>query len=189
MLLKYIYTDKLESERLITRYLTREDAAAWSTFFEDKEGTKYLHVGRDLPPVERAIDWVNTCIRRYHEQRFGLQALIEKHTGDFVGLCGLLVQNVNAISEVEVGYHLLRSHRNKGYATEAARLFRDYAFENGIADSVVSIINPANQPSKDVAGRNGMQLSAAGVSFRDNIYDIFRINRQEWEIQRGPANL
>jgi ribosomal-protein-alanine N-acetyltransferase len=183
----YSYTDKLETSHLVTRFLTREDIPAWVNFFLDTEGTKYLHVASHLPPEERATEWINFSIKRYEENRYGLQALIEKHTGAFVGICGLLLQDINGSKEIEIGYHLMKEHRGKGYATEAARAFKDYAFGQDITNSVISIINPENRPSKNVAKRNGMQLSANNVPFRDHLYDIFRIDKEEWETQRGPA--
>lgn len=185
----YFYPDQLESKRLFTRFVTLYDIQPWIKFFEDTEGTKYLHVGSGLQPEERATEWINATMNRYAEKRYGLQALIEKSSGSFVGLCGMLVQDINGVNEIEVGYHLLKEHRGKGYASEAAQLFRDYAFENGITESVISIINPENWPSKNVAKRNGMQLSASNVSFRNHLYDVFRINKEEWKIQRGPASL
>ncbi|RYD57943.1 MAG: N-acetyltransferase [Sphingobacteriales bacterium] len=189
MILKYVYSDGLESKNLRTRFLTTDDIAPWIKFFEDTEGTKYLHVGAGLPPAERAAEWINFSMKRYAEKSFGVQALIEKETGAFVGLCGLITQDLNGVQEVEIGYHLLKEHRGKGYATEAAQMFRDYAFENNITDSVISIINPENEASKSVARRNGMQLSASNVPFRNHTYNVFRITRNEWEIQRGPAIL
>lgn len=67
-----------------------------------------------------------------------------------------------------------------GYATEAARLFRDYAFEKAGATSVISIIHPENVPSQKVALRNGMQQAASNVLFKDGNWDIYRISRLDW---------
>jgi [ribosomal protein S5]-alanine N-acetyltransferase len=187
MVREYFYPDRLESKRLSTRFMTVDDIRPWISFFEDAEGTRYLHVGKGLQPEVRAVEWINATLKRYAENRYGLQALVEKDSGNFVGICGLLLQEINGTKEIEVGYHLLKEHRGKGYASEAAQMFRDYAFEKGITESVISIINPENWPSKNVAKRNGMQLSASNVPFRDHLYDVFRINKEEWEIQRGPA--
>jgi RimJ/RimL family protein N-acetyltransferase len=83
--------------------------------------------------------------------------------------------------EIEVGYHLLREHWGKGYATEAARVFRNYGFETTETPSIISIIHPDNLPSQRVAIRNGMTLWAKGQPWHNEVYDIYRITREEWE--------
>jgi [ribosomal protein S5]-alanine N-acetyltransferase len=132
-------------------------------------------------PEEMAKEVIALSLKRYEEGRFGLQALISKETGAFIGKCGLLLQEVNGKNEIEVGYHLLPAYWGKGYATEAAQRFRDYAFENNITDSVVSIIHPDNTLSKKVALRNGMQLVDAHAAFKGRKYELYRIKRKEWE--------
>ena len=121
---------------------------------------------------------------RYASYGTGLQGLIAKDTGELVGLCGVLRQDINGTIEFEIGYHLIRKYWGKGYATEAARRFRDYAFENNIAESLVSIIHPLNFLSQNVAMRNGMKLSEKGIIWRDSEYDIYRITKAEWKAQR-----
>ncbi|MES2704045.1 MAG: GNAT family N-acetyltransferase [Bacteroidota bacterium] len=173
----------ITTHRLNTRFLTPEDAAIWLEYATDAKATKYtldnLLPGRT--PEEAAKEFVHFAINRYTSNRLGLQALIDKQTGDFVGQCGLLVQEVNGQREIEVGYHLLRRHWGKGYAAEAAKAFRDYGFENNFAESMVSIIHPENEASKKVAVRNGMQLAATDAKFRDTDYHLYRITRKEWE--------
>jgi len=174
------YTDGLETERLITRFVTPDDAAAWVEYCSDPVATKFSAIAGKTPG-EMAEFVIDVTIKRYADQKGGLQALISKETGELVGQCGLMIQEVDHKMEVEIGYHLLRKHWGKGYATEAAAKFRDYGFENNLADSLVSIIDPKNVASKNVATRNGMQLVATGVQFKGNEYELFRITRREWE--------
>jgi len=55
-----------------------------------------------------------------------------------------------------VGYLFERFYWHHGYATEAARAFMDYAFNNLGADEVSSLIRDTNEASMNVARRNGM---------------------------------
>jgi RimJ/RimL family protein N-acetyltransferase len=50
----------------------------------------------------------------------------------------------------------LRKHWGKGYASEAAQLFKNYGFQNKLSESIISIIHIDNIPSQQVAIRNGM---------------------------------
>jgi RimJ/RimL family protein N-acetyltransferase len=73
-------------------------------------------------------------------------------------MCGLLIQTVDGIEEVEIGYSVMPAFRNKGYATEAAIKCKEYAFENNLRDSLISIIAVKNLESQKVALKNNMQL-------------------------------
>lgn len=60
---------------------------------------------------------------------------------------------------LEIGYLFQRSYWHKGYATEAAKACKKYAFEVLNADTVCSIIRDSNVPSQNVAIRNGMAVT------------------------------
>ncbi len=176
------YTDRLQSARLVTRFLTQADAEVWMEYCNDPVATEFTNA-KDKTPEELARMFIEFTLKRYEEGRGGLQALIEKDTGAFVGMCGLFPQEVNGETMTEIGYHLLPAYWGKGYASEAARLFRDWGFENNIADVLVSIIAPDNARSKRVAMRNGMRLLQEGAEFRGECVDLFGISREEWELR------
>lgn len=175
------YRDGLESKRLTTRFLNEDDIPAWCEYFTDPENCRFLPLP-DVQSIEqKARIMVNYALTRYKNNTLGLQALISKDTGELIGMSGLLVQQINGVSQIEVGYHLLKRFWGKGYAIEAARLFRDYGFKNSDTPTIISIINPLNEPSKKVAQRNGMQLLEQDVAFRDSSYEVFAITREEWK--------
>lgn len=174
------YTDHLETPRLITRFVTPDDAKVWTEYCSDPIATTYTAIA-DKTPREMAEFVIDVTIKRYADNRGGLQALISKETGEFIGQCGLFIQEVDYKTEVEIGYHLLPKHWGKGYATEAAIAFRDWGFEHNVAPSLVSIIHPKNTRSKKVAERMGMKLVVINALFRDKEHNLFRITRKEWE--------
>ena len=178
-----VYTDHLETARLTTRFLTKDDVTAWVEYCKDPIATRFTAVP-GKKPEEMAKAGINVTLKRYKEKRYGLQALITKETGEFVGQCGLLLQEVNGKNEIEIGYHLIPRYWGKGYATEAAKKFRDYAFENNITDSVISCVDPDNTESKKVALRNGMRLVETNAVCKGAKYDLYRITRKEWEEQK-----
>jgi [ribosomal protein S5]-alanine N-acetyltransferase len=153
----YRYEDDLQSARLRTRWLVMDDIPLWSPFFHDADAHRFIYPGKVLSAEAVATDMISRQLLRYKEKRFGLQAILDKRSGGLLGLCGLLLQDVEGKPEIEVGYHLLPQHWGNGYATEAARIFIDYAFGHGIANSVISIIDAENFPSQAVAGRNGLR--------------------------------
>ncbi len=110
----------------------------------------------------------------------GMHALTLTAKDGFLGVCGLLEQTVEGVTEMEIAY-LLRDHaRGNGYATEAARFWRDRAFATLGLTRVVSIILKQNLPSIAVAERNGMRRERQ-ATFRGSPIYVYAIERPEWE--------
>jgi len=168
-----------ETERLMFRLISSDEQPLWRAFFEDP--SSHAHWQVHLESAEREVEkWYARQRERYTQGLGGMNALWEKPGGAFVGYCGLLVQQVDGVQELEIGYSLLGEFRNKGYATEAARLCRDVAFSKYQAGSVISIISLSNEPSANVARKNGMHIDKQSV-YHDNVVNIFRIKRDQWE--------
>ena len=73
-----------------------------------------------------------------------------------IGQCGLTMQPWKDGEVLEIGYLFNRAFWHKGYATEAAKACKRYAFEVLKAEEVCSIIRDTNISSQKVALRNGM---------------------------------
>ena len=86
---------------------------------------------------------------------FGLWAVIEKESDEFIGDCGITMQQVEDDLFHEIGYHLRKEFRGKGYATEAARACSEFAKSRGVKQ-IISYMKSDNLPSRHVAERNGM---------------------------------
>lgn len=99
-------------------------------------------------------------------------------TGVMIGQCGLTMQQWKEKELLEIGYLFQRSYWHKGYATEAAKACKKYAFEVLNADEVCSIIRDTNIASQNVAIRNGMIATDTwikhyrGVDMPHNCYVI-----------------
>jgi RimJ/RimL family protein N-acetyltransferase len=167
-----------ETERLAFREIRKTDFDSWLAFHQNPASTKHWK-GEFESPEKECKKWYENQFKRYEEDRGGMNALIEKYSGKLIGHCGLLVQEVDTITELEIGYSLLPEFWNKGYATEAARKCRDFAFENNFSESLISIISLTNSPSERVALKNGMQKDKVTI-YKGNEVNIFRINKTEW---------
>ena len=144
---------KLETERLLLREMTPEDFQSLCGILQDPEVMyAYEHAFSD----EEVRDWLERQQRRYRADGFGLCAVIRKEDGAFIGQAGLTMQDIGGRRVPEIGYLLRRDCWHKGYATEAARACREYAFEMLGLSEVWSIIRDNNLASQSVALRNGM---------------------------------
>lgn len=109
-----------------------------------------LEIGGSRGPA----GWIAWNRQNYAELGFGLW-VVETHAGEFVGDCGLTVQDVEGVSMVEAGWHVRAALRRQGHAAEAAAAVRAAAHENGI-DHLVAIIRPENVASQAVARKIGL---------------------------------
>ena len=103
-------------------------------------------------------EWLDRQIYRYQKWNFGLWAAVLKETDKMIGQCGLTMQQWKDQEVLEIGYLFERSHWHQGYATEAAKACKQYAFEKLNASEVCSIIRDSNTASQNVAMRNGMVM-------------------------------
>jgi putative hydrolase of the HAD superfamily len=103
-------------------------------------------------------------------------SIIERETGDFVGLSSLMVKEVAGKDELELGYFLLPQFWGKGYASEASRLVLDFAFTNLEAESVIALIDRENEASARVARALGMRLEGE-VARTEYVQRVFRLRR------------
>lgn len=132
--------------------------------------------------LARARQVLANVIAAYERLGYSLLAVERRSDGDFVGQAGLLHwDDVDAREDVEVAYMLTPENWGVGYATEAARACRDWAFVHLDVDRVVSFIVTGNRPSIAVARRNGMRRlkRLENNRFGKPIY-VYGISRAEW---------
>jgi len=179
MAVGYLYHDQLQTKRLTTRYLTPQDIAPWAQFFKDKEALEYLAAFGSNSCEDMSKNWIERQILRYQEKRFGLQALINKATGEFIGQCGLITHEIDKKQEMGISYHIFKQYWGHGYATEAAKCFIDLAFRSHIAPSIISIIDINNIKSQKVAEKNGLVRERQTKWSHHDVY-IYRITQKDW---------
>ena len=143
----------LETERLYLRKMEQSDYFSLCKILQDEE-TMYAYNGAfDDDMVQ---EWLNKQLARYKEYGFGLWAVVLKETDEMIGQCELTMQDWNGREVLEIGYLFQRAYWHNGYAAEAAKACKEYAFETLGANEVCSIIRDTNTASQNVALRNGM---------------------------------
>lgn len=143
----------LETERLILREMDQSDFGSICKILQDEET---MHAYEGAFNDKEAHEWLDRQISRYKKWGFGLWAVILKETNELIGQCGLTMQPWKENEVLEIGYLFRRQYWHKGYATEAAKACKEYAFNTLKNKEVCSIIRDTNIPSQNVAIRNGM---------------------------------
>jgi [ribosomal protein S5]-alanine N-acetyltransferase len=170
--MNYLLTGE-QSSRLLFRKLEPTDFSLWLPFFKDPLWNKYWSMKKQTPK-QHCRQWLDKIFHRYENNLGGMNVLIEKETGKFIGQCGLLIQTVDEVEELEVGYSIMPLHRGKGFAPEAAKKCIDFAFANHLRGSLISIIHKDNIESQIVAAKNGLRLDKVTV-YDNNPVGIYRI--------------
>ncbi len=166
----------LETKRLVLRHLTLDDVDAVFAVIGDPETMKFYP---QRFSHDDAVRWVTRSRKRYRTDGYGLLAVVLKSNREVIGNCGLMLQDVEGESLLEVGYHFRRDYWGHGYATEAARGCMAYAFGHLKAEKVVSLILPENLPSRRVAERNGMTVERQ-ATFHDLPHLVYAMKREDY---------
>lgn len=146
------------SERLVFRSFTEMDSVAFLPFFDRDDYQRFLAQDISIPAKERSETWIQRQMQRKAERQFGQLAILEKATGEFIGVGGIIArENVNGAEEYEITYSLIPAFWGKGYARELALHFIHFAQENLPIKSVISLIHPENAASIGVAEANGLK--------------------------------
>ncbi len=177
----------LRTERLLLRRLCSNDIDAFAAMNADAEVMRYFPACLDRAETEALIGRMNRHFERYG---FGWWAVETQDTAAFVGFVGLLVPAFHAHFTpcVEVGWRLVRRFWGQGYATEAGRASINFAFEQLEVDEVVSMAVAANEPSRRVMAKLGMNRRSEddfghpkipfGHPLRHHV--LYRLKRQDW---------
>jgi len=141
---------ELGTERLLLRQFRVGDFEAYADQYSDAELARFIGGATTREDAWRRLaSVVGHWVLRGH----GYWAVEERESGRFVGGVGLW--RPEGWPDLEVGYWLIPAAHGHGYATEAAAAARDCAFEVVGAETLISLIDPENEPSKRVAERLG----------------------------------
>jgi RimJ/RimL family protein N-acetyltransferase len=148
----------IETERLLLRKPSLDDAADMAAAYADPEAVRYIGDGSTatLAEVEEAIEkW----LRRWHDWSVGFFSLVRREDDRVVGRAGFLRWDPETWqiggTETEIGWMLAREHWGHGYAAEAALALRDWAFDERGLTRLISLIQHGNLRSVRVAEKLG----------------------------------
>ncbi|WP_282061003.1 GNAT family N-acetyltransferase [Bacillus pumilus] len=166
----------LETERLRLRTMNEHDAPfLYDMLFQDEEVMKYYPSLKDEQQTKEWIAWNQKNDRMYHTS---LWIIEDKETNEPLGQSGIVLQNIEGQTELEIGYMLKKEAWGNGYAAEAAKGCLTYGFDEMKVRRMVSLIRPDNEASIKVALKMGMKKEKT-ISKWDQIIDVYSITRNE----------
>jgi ribosomal-protein-alanine N-acetyltransferase len=143
-----------QSERLLFRQFTAEDAELLYELNSDPEVVRYVH---ELPTTkENAPNIIANIILPQYEQNLGRWAVHLKYTQEFIGWAGLKL--IKERNEIDLGYRFKKKYWGKGYATEAANTCLAYGFAHLGLDRIIARAHIENTASLKVIEKCGMKF-------------------------------
>ncbi|MFN0173223.1 MAG: GNAT family N-acetyltransferase [Saprospiraceae bacterium] len=147
-------TEYIETERIIMRNLTKEDAKDFYTLNLDEEVLKFTG-DKSFEDLQSAINFL-TNYDQYEKYGVGRLAVIDKKTSKFLGWCGLKFSKDK--NEYDIGFRFYKIYWNKGLATECAKKCLDYGFSQLKIEKIVGRAMKENIASIKVLEKIGMKF-------------------------------
>jgi RimJ/RimL family protein N-acetyltransferase len=154
---------RIETARLLLQPFAAADLDDYTRLiFADAEVLRYLP-RRDLAPRERAERTIAVFNAHWSQRGYGVWAVTDRITGQFIGHCGL--NFVPEADEVEVLYALRKDRWGQGMATEAARAGVRFGFEHAHLARLIALAVPENTASRRVLEHLGFMYEKGAHYF------------------------
>lgn len=187
----------LETERLILRRFTEDDADNLVELDSDPDVMRYITGGRATTREQIENDFLPAFLTYYERgDRYGFWAVIEKSSSDFIGWFHFRPPHGSTDPDVaELGYRLRQDAWGKGYATEGSKALIDKGFRELGVRRVTAYTFEKHQASQRVMEKAGLtfvrrfrmtpeQLEAEGLApedFWDGDDVEYALDRSDWE--------
>ena len=146
----------LETERLLLRRLTVQDAQFILTLLNEPSFLRYIgdKKVRNLDDARQYI--LNGPVASYDRNGFGLNLVELKEPHTPIGICGLLKRD--ELPDPDIGFALLPDFWNKGFAFEAATAVLQDARETLRLERILAITSLDNDASINLLQRLGFRF-------------------------------
>ncbi|WP_406319025.1 GNAT family N-acetyltransferase [Streptosporangium sp. NBC_01639] len=178
----------VETERLVLRRITEDDADNLVELDSDPEVMRYLS-GGEPTSREKIIGEILPRILSYTGNQ-GFFAAIERSTGEFLGWFLLRAKHGEPEDEPELGYRLRKIAWGKGYATEGSVALIRKAFSELGVRRVYAETLAVNLGSRRVMEKAGLQYVRSFHVDRPEIPGSkqgavgYELLRADWERRR-----
>lgn len=155
--MKHIGTTTLETERLILRRFTIEDAESmFNNWASDEEVTKFL-----TWPTHKSIEdskwFINMCLDNYNDLFFYNWGIELKDTHELIGNISI-VEVLEDTNSMELGWDIGSKYWGNGYAPEAGNKIIDIMFNEVGAECIFARHDVNNSKSGRAMQKLGMKF-------------------------------
>lgn len=143
----------IETERLVLRPVTLDDAEAMFEYASNQENTRYT-----FPTNQSLEETKNNIAQFYLANPLGRWGIELKSNGEFIGTIDLHKLDA-VIKKAAIGYIINQKYWNQGLTTEANRAVIEVAFEKIGMNKLDAFHDKDNPASGKVMEKSGMRFS------------------------------
>jgi len=144
----------LTTKRLLLRYQRKSDVAFLVGLWTDEEMTKYTGGPRSKAYL---IEEFRRIASEPIKEEYDLWPIELRNSHELVGYAGFIPKTIKGKEYIELNYYIEKKYWGNGYAKEIAKALIEYGFITKELEKIVAIIDPENEPSKEVAKKCGMK--------------------------------
>ena len=150
---KFSQYPSIETERLLLRPVTLDDADAMFEYASDRENTRYT-----FPTNQSLEETKNNIAQFYLASPLGWWGIELKSNGQFIGTIDL--HKIDPVfKKAAIGYIINKKYWNQGLTTEANRAVIELAFEKIGMNKLTALHDKDNPASGKVMEKSGMRFS------------------------------
>ena len=143
----------IETERLLLRPVTLDDAEAMFAYASDKDNTRYT-----FPTNQNLEETKNNIAQFYLANPLGRWGIELRDNGKFIGTIDLHKID-SVLKKAAIGYIINKKYWNQGLTTEANRAVIELAFEKIGMNKLTALHDKDNPSSGKVMEKSGMHFS------------------------------
>lgn len=145
----------IETERLILKEVTPEDANDMYKYLSDKDVVKHMGLEPYESPndVLSEIRWYKSILEEGTGIRWGIT---QKNIGVVIGSCGFLNMHPKHY-RAEIGFELNKEYWGQGIAGEALEAVIKYGYKHFEVERIEALIDPANLSSQKLVENQGFK--------------------------------
>ncbi|MBG9589059.1 GNAT family N-acetyltransferase [Cytobacillus firmus] len=153
----------LETDRLILRWLTPDDAAFILELLNEPAWIRYIG-DKSVHTLDDAKNYILTGpMKMYSQFGFGLFLVERKEGSSPIGMCGLIKRDT--LDNVDIGFAFLSRYQTQGYGFESASATLKYGHEQLDMERILAITSLDNHASSRLLEKIGMKYE--GTIFLD----------------------
>ncbi|WP_000443768.1 GNAT family N-acetyltransferase [Streptococcus sp. oral taxon 058] len=150
---KFSQYPSIETERLLLRPVTLDDAEAMFEYASDRENTRYT-----FPTNQSLEETKNNIAQFYLANPLGRWGIELKSSGQFIGTIDLHKIDT-VLKKAAIGYIINKKYWKQGLTTEATRAVIELAFEKIGMNKLTALHDKDNPASGKVMEKSGMRFS------------------------------
>ena len=146
---------EIRSDDILLRRLTIDDIEAFGDFMARPENTRFMTFPDEVKNRDAAAEIVRDTIKTYTTPTASMAlAICRPEDPKMIGACGAYQTSEHTI---EVFFLVFEAHRNRGYATQAARALVGHLRAAHPAHDLTAVVDPRNDRSPRILERLGFR--------------------------------